>query len=130
MKKVLLLGVITFITVFLAWCDSSNNFMDVDNPNAKEDLKYYIWSWNIPKINVDDLIPDDLSWTRNDARWYADKYYKDNLEKYVDIAKEWLSWTVQELKWYYNSWVDELNRMVNDKVSGAISWELNKFKLK
>jgi hypothetical protein len=28
--------------IALSGCDMSHNFMDVDNPNAKEDLKYYI----------------------------------------------------------------------------------------
>lgn len=108
--------------------------MDVDNSNAKEDLKYYIWSWNIPKINTDNIIPDGLSWARNDAKWYASKYYEENLDEYldeyVDMAKEWLSWAKESLKWYYNDGVDELNKMVNDKVSGVISWEFNKFKIK
>ena len=104
--------------------------MDVDNPNAKEDLKYYIWSWDFPKINTDDLIPENVSWVREDAKLYANKYYEDNLQWYIDIAKEWLSWTVQELKWYYNSWVDQLNWTISDKVSEVISWELNKFKIK
>ena len=115
--------------IALSGCDMSHNFMDVDNPNAKEDLKYYIWSWNLPKINTDNIIPDSMSWVRKDAKWYANKYYEDTLQEYVDIAREWLSWAKESLKWYYNSWVDELNRMVNDKVSGAISWELNKFKI-
>ena len=104
--------------------------MDVDNPHAKEDLKNIIWSWNIPKIDPDNLIPDELSWTRNDARWYANKYYKDNLKWYVDTAKEWLSWTIQELKWQYNNWVDQLHGAISDKVNESISWELNKFKIK
>ena len=104
--------------------------MDVDNPNAKEDLKYYLGSWNIPKINVDDLIPESFSWTRKDAKWYANKYYEDNLQEYVWIAKDWLSWARESLKWYYNDWVDELNKKVNDKVNWVISWELNKFKIK
>ena len=103
--------------------------MDVDNPNAKEDLKYYIWSWNIPKISSDDIIPDSLSWVRKDAKWYANKYYDDTLEGYVDVAKQWLSWTVQELKWYYNSWVDHLHGVITDKVNEAISGEINKFKI-
>jgi len=104
--------------------------MDVDNPHAREDLQSLIGTWNIPKIKADDLIPDSFSWTWSEAKWYVNKYYEDNLEKYVDTAKQWLSWTVQELRWYYNSWVEELNRMVNDKVSWTISGELNKFKLK
>ena len=104
--------------------------MDVDNPNPKWDLEYYFWSWNIPGMKVDDLIPQNLSWARKDAKWYADKYYQDNLEEYVDMAKEWLSWAKESLKWYYNNWVDELNKMVSDKVNWAISWELNKFKIK
>ena len=104
--------------------------MDVDNANAKDDLKYYIWSWNISKIDSDDIIPEELSWTRETAKWYVNKYYEDNLRWYVDTAKEWLSWAVQELKWYYNSWVDQLNWVLSDKVNETISWELNKFKIK
>ena len=129
MKKIGLLGALLLIT-FVTWCDIDHNFMDVDNPNAKDDLKYYIWSWNIPKINADNIIPDSLSWARKDAKWYTNKYYEDNLQEYVDVAKQWLSWVTETMKWYYNDWVDELNKMVNDKVSGAISWELNKFKIK
>jgi hypothetical protein len=102
--------------------------MDVDNPNPKWDFEYYFWSWKIPE--VDGLIPQNLSWARKDAKWYADKYYQDNLEEYVDMTKEWLSWAKESLKWYYNNWVDELNKMVSDKVNWAISWELNKFKIK
>ncbi len=118
------------IVIFLVGCEASHNFMDVDNPNAKEDLKYYFWSGNIPKINTDNVIPDNLSWAWNDAKWYANKYYEDTLEGYVDVAKEGLSWAKESVKWYYNSWVDELNKMVSDKVNQAISWELNKFKIK
>lgn len=104
--------------------------MDVDNPNAKEDLINLIWTWNIPKINTDNIIPDSLSWTREDVKWYANKYYEYSVEEYVDKAKEWLSWAKESLKWYYNNWVDELNQMVSDKVNSAISGELSKFKIK
>ena len=103
--------------------------MDVDNPNAKEDLMNLIWTWNIPKINTENIIPDSLSWTREDVKWYANKYYEDSLEEYVDKAKEWLWWVKENLKWYYNEWVDELNKMVSDKVNSAVSGELNKFKI-
>ncbi len=129
MKKITLLCMLS-ILVILAWCKIGHNFMDVDNPDAKDDLKYYIWNWDIPQIKTKDIIPDSLSWARNDAKWYANQYYEDNLEEYVDVAKQWLSWAVQDLKWYYNDWVDELNKMVTDKVNGTISWELNKFKIK
>jgi hypothetical protein len=112
-----------------SWCDKSHNFMDIDNPNAKKDLQHYVSDW-LPKINTDDLVPDSLSWTRNDARWYANKYYEDTLQEYVDVAKQWLSWAIQDVKWYYNSWIDELNKMVSDKVNSTISGELNKFKIK
>ena len=104
--------------------------MDVDNPNAKEDLINLIWTWNIPKVKPDNIIPDSLSWTREDVKWYANKYYEDSVEEYVDKAKEWLSWVKENVKWYYNNWVDELNKMISDKVNWAISWELNKFKIK
>jgi hypothetical protein len=104
--------------------------MDIDNPNAKEDLQYYIWKWKILKLNSDDLVPDSLSWVLNDTKWQASIIYENNLKWYVDIAKKWLSWAAQELKWYYNSWVDELNWIITDKVNQAISWELNKFKIK
>lgn len=129
MKKISLL--ILFLgLIFITWCDQSHNFMDVDNPNAKEDLKNLIHSWNLPNINTDDIIPDSLSWTWIDVKWYANQYYEDSLEEYVYLAKQWLSWTVQDLKWYYNSWVDELSQMISDKVNWVISWELNKFKIK
>lgn len=97
--------------------------MDVDNPNAKEDLMNVIWSWNIPQIN------SDGSWTRNSVKWYANKYLEGSMSGYVDKAKEWLSGAKETVKWYYNDWVDEVTRMVNDKVTWAISWELNKFKI-
>lgn len=129
MKNLAFLWLISWVMI-MSWCSIGHNFMDVDNPNAKEDLKYYIWSWNIPKINTDGLIPDSLSWVWNDAKWYANQYIEDNLQEYIDVAKEWLSWAKESLKWYYNSWVDELNKMVNDKVSGVISWEFNKIKIK
>ena len=128
MKKILILWIISLFTI-LSGCDNSHNFMDVNNTNAKEDLKHYVSDW-LPKINTDDLVPDSLSWTRNDAKWYAHRYYEDTLEEYVNIAKDWLSWTKENLKWYYNNWVDELNKMVSDKVNWAISGELNKFKIK
>lgn len=130
MKNLVIFGLFTLLVVFLAWCDKSHNFMDVDNPNAKEDLKHYVSDWKLPKINTDDLVPDSLSWARNDAKGYANKYYEDTLQDYVGVAKEWLSWVKENLKWYYNEWVDEINRMVNEKVNNAISWELNKFKIK
>jgi hypothetical protein len=133
MKKLAFLWLISWV-IIISWCSIGHNFMDVDNPNAKDDLKYYIWSGNFPKINTDNIIPDSLSWARNDAKWYASKYYEENLgeylDEYVDMAKEWLSWAKESLKWYYNDGVDELNKMVNDKVSGVISWEFNKFKIK
>ena len=129
MKKAIKLGILLPL-IFLTWCDTSHNFMDVDNSNAKDDLKSLIWSWNIPKINTNDIIPDSLSWTLKDAKWYANKYYEDTLKEYVDIAKDGLSWTRENLKWYYNSWVEELNQKVSEKVNSAISWELNKFKIK
>lgn len=116
--------------ILLTWCEINHNFMDVDNTNAREDLQNIIWSWNIPKINTKDIIPDNLSWTLNNAKWYANKYYEDTIEWYVDIAKKWLSWTTQKLKWYYNEWVDQLNWVISEKVNQAISWELNKLKLK
>ena len=129
MKKITLFFVL--LSVFLIWwCDTNHNFMDVDNPNAKKDLKDLIWSWDVPKIDTKNIVPDSLSWKRNDAKWYANKYYDDTLHEYVDIAKEWLSWAKQNLKWYYNSWVDELNEAITNKVNWAISWELNKFKIK
>jgi len=129
MKRISLLWLI-WIVAFMSWCSIEHNFMDVDNPNAKEDLKYYIWSGNIPKIKTEEIIPEGLSWARKDAKWYANKYYEDTLEEYVNVAKDWLSWAKENLKWYYNNWVDELNKMVSDKVNWAISWELNKFKIK
>ena len=104
--------------------------MDVENPHAEEDLKNIIWSWNMPRIDPDNLIPDELSWTRNDAKWYANQYYEDTLKWYVNTAKQWLSWAVQELKWQYNNKVEELNGAITDKVNWVISWELNKFKIK
>ena len=103
--------------------------MDVDNPNAKEDLLNLIWSWNIPKINSWNIIPDSLSWTWNTAKWYASQYYEDMLEWYVNQAKQWFSWVVKNLKDYYNSWVDKITTSINDKVTWTISWELNKIKL-
>ena len=119
-----------FAMFILAWCDKSHNFMDVDNPNAKEDLINLIWTWNIPKINTDNIIPESLSWTRDTAKWYANKYYEDTFEEYVDKAKEWLSWAKETVKWFYNDSVDDLNQMISDKVNSTISWELNKFKIK
>ena len=129
MKKILFCSMI-FAMFILAWCDKSHNFMDVDNPNAKEDLINLIWTWNMPKINTDNIIPESLSWTWDTAKWYANKYYEDTVEQYVDKAKSWLSWAKETVKWYYNDWVDELNSMISDKVNSAISWELNKFKIK
>ena len=128
MKKIVM-GIIV-LTIALTWCSTEHNFMNVDNPNAKDDLKNTIWSWNLQKINTDNIIPDSLSWKRNDAKWYANKYYEDTLEDYVDAAKDWLSWTSQKLKWYYNSWVDQLNWIITESVNGLISGELNKIKVK
>lgn len=104
--------------------------MDVDNPHAKDDLQHYISDVKFPEIDTNDLIPDNLSWVRENAKWYTNQYYEDNLQEYVDIAKDWLSWAKQTIKWYYNEWVDEINKKINDKVSETISWELNKFKIK
>ena len=103
--------------------------MDVDNPNAEEDLKYYIWSWNLPKLSSWNIIPDSLSWTWNNVKWYAEQYYENTVEEYVDQAKQWLSWAVQNLKDYYNNWVDQITSTINDKVTWAISGEMNKIKL-
>jgi hypothetical protein len=129
MKKIVLLWIILSFAI-ISWCDKSHNFMDVDNPNAKEDLKNFIWSWNIPQINTDEIIPDSLSWVRKDAKWYANKIYEENLEEYVDKAKVWLSWATQTLKWFYNDKVDEVNGVISDKVNWAISSELDKIKIK
>ncbi len=129
MKKIGILVLLSAILV-VVWCDTNHNFMDVNNPNAKEDLQHYIWSWHLPRLDTDEFLWDDLSWTRNNVKWYANQYYEDNLQEYVDVAKQWLSWTKETLKWYYNSWVDELNGIISDKVNSAISGELNKFKIK
>ena len=129
MKNLSLLGLFALPIFCLTWCEIDHNFMDVDNPNAKEDLQHYVSDWKIPQINADDLVPNSLSWTWKDVKWYANKYYEDTFEEYVGVAKEGLSWAKESLKWYYNDWVDEINRMVNEKVSGVISWELNKFKI-
>lgn len=129
MKKLTLLSILLSFVILLAWCGTNNNFMDVDNPNAKDDLKTIVWNKNIPDINTKDLVPDSLSWTLQDVKWYANQYYEDTLQWYVNTAKEWLSWAKENLKWRYNEWVDELNSMITDKVNWAISWELNKFKI-
>jgi len=129
MKKIAILSIIV-VSIIVTWCDTSHNFMDVDNPNAKKDLENLIWSWNIPKINTNEIIPDSLSWAWKDAKWYAEKYYSGKVEWYVDKAKQWLSWAKETVKWFYNDWVDNLNEMISDKVNWAISWELNKFKIK
>lgn len=129
MKKIVFLWIILSFAI-ISWCDKSHNFMDVDNPNAKEDLKNFIWSWNIPQINTDEIIPDSLSWVRKDAKWYANKIYEENLEEYVDKAKVWLSWATQTLKWFYNDKVDEVNGVISNKVNWAISSELDKIKIK
>ena len=129
MKNFVTFGLLSIVLI-LSWCNWEHNFMDIDNLNAEEDLKYYIWKWKILKLNSDDFVPDSLSWVRKDAKWQAGIIYENNLKWYVDIAKEWLSWAVQELKWYYNSWVDELNWVITDKVNEVISQEMNKFKIK
>ena len=129
MKKILFCSMI-FAMFILAWCDKSHNFMDVDNPNAKKDLINLIWTWYIPKINTDNIIPESLSWTRDTAKWYANKYYEDTFGEYVDKAKDGLSWAKETVKWFYNDSVDDLNQMISDKVNSTISWELNKFKIK
>ena len=128
MKNLVFLGLFALV-VLLTWC-GSHNFMDVDNSNAKEDLKNLIWSWNIPQINADDIIPDSLSGVWDTAKWYVNSYYEDTLHEYVDVAKEWISGAVQNLKWYYNSWVEELNWIITDKVNWVISEELDKIKIK
>ena len=130
MKKLFMLTGLLLGMIILSWCDQSHNFMDVDNPNAKEDLINLIWTWNIPQINTDNIIPESLSWTREDVKWYANKYYEESLEEYVNIAREWISWAKDAVKWYYNDWIDDLNQMIRDKVNWAISGELNKFKIK
>lgn len=104
--------------------------MDIDNPNAKDDLQNLIGDRNLKKIDTKSIVPDNLSWTLDNAKAYANKYYEESLEWYVDSAKQWLSWTTQKLKWYYNSWVDQLNNSITNKVNWTISWELNKLKLK
>ena len=128
MKKLGFL-VVLFAGIFLAGCEESLKFMDVDNPDAAQDLKNLVQSGNLPKIDTDKIIPDALSWTRDNAKWYVNQYYEDSVEKYVDKAKDSLSWAKETLKWYYNSGVDELNQMISDKVNSAVSWELNKLKI-
>ena len=129
MKKIVLLCIMCGL-IIVSGCDINLHFMDVDNQNTKDDLKNLIWNWNIPKIDTDDIIPDSLSWARDTAKWYANKYYEDSIEWLVDQAKEWLSGAKETLKWYYNSWVDELNWIISETINWAISWELNKFKIK
>lgn len=106
--------------------------MDIDNPNAKEDLQNVIkWfgSWKSSDIIPSDIIPDALSWTFDNIKWHAQKYYEDTVEGYVDAAKWQLSWAVKTLKWYYNSWVDQLTNTINDKITNTVNDELNKIKL-
>jgi len=129
MRKLLILPLLLIIGIVISWCDKSHNFMDVDNPNAKEDFKALFWSWKNSNIVPKDIIPDGLSWSWENVKWYAWKYYSDTVEDYVDKAKDSLSWAVKNLKDYYNSWVDQLTNTINDKVTWAISWELNKIKL-
>ncbi len=128
MKKIVFL-VVLFVSIFVIWCDGNLKFMDIDNPNAADDLKGLIQSWNLPKINAENIIPESLSWTWDSAKWYVNQYYEDSVEKYVDKAKEGWSWARETLKWYYNSWVDELNQVVSEKVNATLSWELNKLKI-
>ena len=92
--------------------------------------KYKEYNPAIELIDTDNIIPDSLSWAWKDAKWYAEKYYSGKVEWYVDKAKQWLSWASETLKGFYNDWVDNLNEMISDKVNWAISWELNKFKIK
>lgn len=129
MKKIVIWSLLMWFIV-IAWCDGERNFMDVDNPNAKDDFMNMIWSDNIPKIKSWGYMPDGLSWTRSNVKWYANKYYEGSMSGYVDKAKEGLSWARETFKWYYNDWVDELNQIVSDKVNQAISWEFSKFKIK
>lgn len=132
MKKIVLLSIFS-VAIILSWCDNSHNFMDVDNENAKEDLKSLIKSKEIDipslNVNVEDILPESLSWTWQDAKWYVNKYIDDSMQPYVDKAKEWINWVKESLKWYYNDWVDELNWLISEKVNSAISWELSKFKI-
>jgi hypothetical protein len=129
MKKLSIIALFLWL-IFVAWCDQSHNFMDVDNPHAKEDLMNLIWTWNIPNINTDNIIPDSLSWTREDVKWFANKQMEGTLGEYVDKAKDGLSWAKETVKWFYNDSVDDLNQMISEKVNWVISWELNKFKIK
>ena len=129
MRKFFLLWLFLWL-LFVTWCDQSHNFMDVDNPNAKDDLLNLIWTWNIPDINADNIIPDSLSWTWQDVKWYANKQMEDTFWEYVDKARQWLSWAKETVKWFYNDSVDDLNEMISEKVNWVISWELNKFKIK
>ena len=103
--------------------------MDVDNPNAKEDFKALFGSWKNSNIVPKDIIPESLSWSWENVKWYAGKYYNDTMGDYVDKAKDSLSWVVKNLKDYYNSWVDQITNTISDKVTWAISGELNKIKL-
>lgn len=132
MKKIVLLSIFS-VVIALSWCDNSHNFMDVDNENAKEDLKSLIKSKEIDipslNVNVEEILPESLSWTWQDAKWYVNKYIDDSMQPYVDKAKEWINGVKESLKWYYNDWVDELNWMISEKVNSAISWELSKFKI-
>ena len=128
MKKLGFL-IVLFASIFLVGCEGTLKFMDVDNPDATQDLKNLVQSGNLPKIDADNIIPEVLSWTRDSAKWYVNQYYEDSIEKYVDKAKDSLSWAKETLKWYYNSGVDELNQMISDKVNSMVSWELNKLKI-
>lgn len=131
MKNVTIVFLILLpVIFFLTWCDTNRNFMDVDNKNAKNDFKDLVWDWKLLDSKTKIEIPNNLSWTIETAKEYANKYYEDSLHWYVDTAKEWLSWATQKLKWYYNNWVDELNGRITDGINWAISWELNKLKLK
>ena len=129
MKKLIILPILLITVVILTWCDKSHNFMNIDNPNAKEDFKALFGTWKTWNIIPKEIIPDSLSWSWENVKWYAEKYYNDTVDEYVDKAKNSLSWAVKSLKDYYNSWVDQITNNINDKVTWAISWELNKIKL-
>ena len=118
------------VVFFLAWCSKNQNFMDVDSWNNYQTIKNIIWDWSLKNINSSDILPDNLPKTRDEAKGYANSYYDDKLEWYVDTAKDNLSWTTQKLKGYYNSWIDQLNNTITNKLNWTISWELNKLKLK
>ena len=123
--KNFVIPVILAMILIISGCSLWLPFYD-DEPKIAEKFSSILsninWIWK-------DIISQNLSWKLETIKDYAQEYYTDVMQEYLDKAKSDLSWSINDLKIKYNEWIDDLSNTINDKITTNITDELNKLKL-